>query len=154
MELEGAYKAIEASLTDSCPTFSWIPPLLESVPPPEGNWFHCHSALTTGSFSWHPAKIWLPVTWTHYYVFCTLKDWEQILQLFCMTIVQIFEKCYHSISLLFSRLNMPTSFSLSSQGLVSSPLIILVAFFWICSILSASFLMCVPRTGHITQNDA
>ena len=44
------------------------------------------------------------------------------------------------LSLLFSRLNSPSSFSLSSQERCSSPLIIFVALLWTHSNRSTSFL--------------
>ena len=49
-------------------------------------------------------------------------------------------------SLLFSRLNEPSSLSLPSQGRCSSPLIIFVAFLWTLSNSSTSFLCWGPHT--------
>ena len=54
--------------------------------------------------------------------------WEQILPLLCMTVFQVFEKDFHIIPLFyFLKDKQQKSLSLSSQGLVSRSLIILVA---------------------------
>ena len=54
-------------------------------------------------------------------------------------------------SLLFSRLNKPSTFNLSLQERCSSPLIILVALLWTLSNSSTSSLYWGPRSGCSTQ---
>ena len=67
---------------------------------------------------------------------------EQILPLLCIPSKYLKVAVLALFSLLFSRINMASSFSHSSLSMVSSPLILHVAFFWTSSSLLTSFLKC------------